>query len=119
MCFCHVGSQSLQRSSVAQRGKGTCEPGSFFRQFSGFSKITLKKFRDALENRNHSHYGVSMTLDSVSVREMVHLVHAYVNYRKHPCLVNHTSLMSCLENFSAHINRLEDLEGADFLSAEI
>ena len=107
---------ALFRGTTTQRH---LQVRQFFRQFSDSSTIALKKLRDTLENGNYSHYGVSMTLDRVSVREMVHLVHAYVNYRKHPCLVNHTSLMSCLENFSAHINRLEDLEGADFLSAEI
>jgi len=62
---------------------------------------------------------VSVILDNASVREMVRLVHAYVNYRKHPCLANYTSLMSCLDNFSGHVNRLEDLKEADFSNAEI
>ena len=72
-----------------------------------------------MKTGNHSHSAVPVILDNTSVREIVHLVHAYVNYRKHPCLANHTSSMSCLDNFSGHVNRLEDLKGADFSSAEI
>jgi len=53
-------------------------------------------------------------MENASVREMVHLVNAYANYRKHPCLENHSSLMNCLENFSEHIQGLERPKWADF-----
>lgn len=55
---------------------------------------------------------------NVSVREMIQLIRAYVDYRKHPCLANYSLLINYLDDLSGHIEQLESLKEVDFLNVE-
>ena len=42
------------------------------------------------------------------------LAQAFDEYKKHPCLVNQSTLMDCLDNFVNDFDRLEGSMRADF-----
>ena len=41
----------------------------------------------------------------------------YVDYKKHPCLQNHSALMDCLGEFVGYFESLEDLMNADIVDS--
>ena len=55
------------------------------------------------------------TMNSInaSVRQ---LAMAYEEYKKHPCLINQSILMDCLDNFVGHFDCLEQLMDADIFN---
>ena len=42
---------------------------------------------------------------------------AFADYKKHPCLINHSTLMECLENFASHFDSPEDFIEADIVNS--
>ena len=42
---------------------------------------------------------------------------AYVDYKKHPCLQNHSALMDCLDEFVGNFESLEELMNADIVDS--
>lgn len=44
------------------------------------------------------------------------LAMAFEEYKKHPCLINHSTLMDCLDNFVGHFDCLEQLKKADIFN---
>ena len=45
------------------------------------------------------------------------LVIAYDEYKKHPCLINQSKLMTCLDDFVEHFDCLEDFMRADIVNS--
>ena len=44
---------------------------------------------------------------------------AYNDYKKHPCLINHSTLMDCLDDFVDHFDTLEDFIRADIAKIKL
>ena len=59
-----------------------------------------------------------VAIDSIYISAR-QLVLSFDDYKKHPCLTNHSFLMDCFDDFVGNFNSFEDFVRADIVNSKL